>query len=246
MDEENEIKDLIKSKKKSKLMDKILESNKVEIIIKRIQDLSDSIKKLIVEKLNLDDEEKEGRLFVILFAIIVFTMISIITLVLLTPLVGIHLIFLFIRYSIFLLYKIIKNKRFEIRKYLHHKFPTSNIFKEKEEFETNYNFTNIIFKEVEEIIQKMDMLNLSVEEKGSISIRLKQIILLVEKEDGNMKHELHNLKVKQEIITVLSNIEYMLEEYQRKEQDEFYITKNNLLTTLDKAIEESNKVLRKV
>ncbi len=245
MEEEKEIKDLLKENKKPKLIDKILNSNKTETIIRRIKDLSDSIKTLIVTKLNLNSEEKEGKLFIILFAVILLVMISFLTLILLTPLVGIHLIFLFLRYSIFILYKIIKTKGNEINKYLRHKFPNSNVFKEKKEYITNNNFSNIIFKEVERLIQEMEKLNLTSKEQSKISLRLKEIVLLVRKEDGTIEQELYTLNIKQEIISMLSDIEYLLHEYELRNKDEFYNTRNELLETLDESIETDSKVYKK-
>ena len=245
MNEEREIKDLLKETKKPKLIDKILESNKTEIIINRIRDLSSSIKNLIVKKLNLNTE-KEGKLFIILFAIILFVMISIITLILLTPLVGIHIIFSIVKYSVVILYKIIKNKGFEIKKYLKHKFPNSNVFKETRKYKTNNNFSNIIFKEVEKLIQKMDKLNLSSQEKAQISIRLKEIILLVKEEDGTIEQELYTLNIKRQIASMLSDIEYLLQEYQVRNNNEFYNTKNQLLETLDEVIETKPKIYQKI
>ena len=244
MNEEKEVKDLLKKNKKTKLIDKILESNKIEIIINRIRDFSNSIKNLIVEKLHLNNEEKEGKFFIILFAIILFIMLSIITIILLTPLVGIHLIFLLVKYSIFLLYKIIKNKGYEIKKYLSHKFPKANLLKEKKEFNTNYSFSNIIFKEVEDLIVKMDKLNLTNEEKGKIALRLKEIVLLIKKEDGTIKQELYNLEKKQKVVAILTEIDSLLDEYKKIEQDEFYSYRNDLLESLDSYLDDKPKIYK--
>ena len=246
MDEEKEIKEILKEQKKPKLIDKILNSNKTETIIRRIKDLSDSIKNLIVTKLNLNNEEKEGKLFIILFAVILLVMISVLTIILLTPLVGIHLIFLFLRYSIFILYKIIKTKGNEINKYLRHKFPNSNIFQEKKEFETNNNFSNVVFMEIERLIQEMEKLNMSSSEQDKISLRLKEILLLVRKEDGTIEQELYTLKTKQQIASMLSDIEYLLQEYESRKKDNFYNTRNDLLETLDETISLNSKVYQKL
>ncbi len=246
MNEEKEVKKILKENKKNNIIEKILESHKTEIIINRIEDLSDSIKNLIVTKLQLNNEEKEGKLFIILFALILFIVISIITIILLTSLVGIHLIFLLVKYSIILLYKIIKNKKYEIKKYLSHKFPKTILFTEKQEYITNNTFSDIIFKEVEQLIIKMDKLNLSNEEKASIAIRLKEIVLLVKKEDGTIKQELYNLEIKQKIAFCLSEIDNFLNEYKNKEQDNFNITKNNILENIDNYLKESPKVYQKI
>ena len=87
----------------------------------------------------------------------------------------------------------------------------------------------------------MDSIDMPNEEKAKIALRLKEIVLLVKKEDGTIKHELYNLEIKEKIASALSDIEYLLNEFKRKEQDEFNITKNNLIENL----ENSYKIYKK-
>ncbi len=248
-EELKEIKGILKSEKKPKLIDKILESNKLEKVILKILDLSSSIKQTIVTKLKLDNEEKEGKLFIILFALIILIMLSVIRLLLLTPLFGINLIFNLVKYSLFFvvwLHRIIKNKGHEIKIYLRHKFPNVTMFEEKDEFHTNNNFSSIIFKEIERLIQKMESIKLTKEETAKIALRLKEIVLLVRKEDGTLEQELYTLNIKQTIASSLSDIDYLLEECKKREKDNFYNSRNNLLENLDNVIEEVSKTYRKV
>lgn len=164
---------------------------------------------------------------------------------------SLNLIFYLFKYSFFslsLLYKIIKNKGLVIKKYLSKLFPQSEILKENQnEFQVSSNFSNLIFREVNNLIKRIDKMNLTLDEEKDLALKLKEIVLLVQEEDGTIEHELDLLEVKKKITSKLSQIEYFLnnKEIKEKQQKEFSDTRDLLVENLDDIIEKDVKSYQK-
>ena len=101
-----EIKDLkqeISSIKHPKL-NKLLQSEKLDLIITKVQEIYQNISNKLILKYNLEDELKQGKIFTILIAMIAFILLIIVTVfsvVTLNSIIGIGLIFSFFRQIIF-------------------------------------------------------------------------------------------------------------------------------------------------
>ena len=232
-----ELEDIIKENKKHTILDKIFESKKIDTIIRKIQNIYNKIYQELFIKLDLKNDLKQGKLFTILVAVISLITFTIILFFLMNSLLGLNLIFTLFKYFIFSLnwlYKIIKSKGILIKKYLSKLFP-----------QTESNFSNIVLNDVNNLVKRINKFHLSLEEEKELAIKLKEIVLMVQKEPETIEDELKLLKIKQEIAGRISEVEWILEEKEKTREDEFQMEKDNLLTNLDNLIEPSKKYILK-
>ena len=111
-----------------KFIDKILESKRIETLIKKIHQQYEELQNKIIQKYHLKDELKQGKIFMIILIILCCVPLSIIGYLFISSLLGINLIFSIFKNSILLvrsiyiyikwLYTIIKNKGKVIKKYV--------------------------------------------------------------------------------------------------------------------------------
>ncbi len=247
-----ELEGIIQENKKHTLLDKVFESKKIDVIIKKVQNIYNKIYQELFIKLDLKNDLKQGKLFTILVAIISLITLTIILFVLMNSLLGLNLIFTLFKYSLFSLnwlYKIIKNKGILIKKYLSNLFPQSELLKNKEEnkFQTNSNFTNLIFNEINNLVKRINKMNLDLEEEKELVVKLKEIVLMLQNEDGTFEQEIKFLDTKQEIAKRLSEVECFLnnKELEDKNQDEFLVHKETIIEDLDNLIENDTKSFQK-
>ena len=247
-----ELEDIIQENKKHTLLDKVFESKKIDTFIRKIQNIYNKIYQELFIKLDLKNDLKQGKLFTILVAAISLITLTIILFFLMNSLLGLNLIFTLFKYSLFSLnwlYKIIKSKGILIKKYLSNLFPQSELLKNKEEnkFQTNSNFTNLIFSEVNNLVKRINQMNLDLEEEKKSVVKLKEIVLMLQNEDGTFEHEIKFLDTKQEIAKRLNEVEYFLnnKELETKNQDEFLVEKETIIEDLDNLIENDTKSFQK-
>ena len=247
-----ELENIIQENKKQTLLDKIFESKKIDTFIRKIQNIYNKIYQELFIKLDLKNDLKQGKLFTILVAIISLITLTVILFFLMNSLLGLNLIFTLFKYSLFSLnwlYKIIKNKGILIKKYLSNLFPQSELLKSHEEnkFQTNSNFTNLIFNEVNILVKRINKMNLDLEEEKELVMKLKEIVLMLQNEDGTFEQEIKLLNTKQEIAMRLSEVEYFLnnKELEDKNQDEFLVQKETIIEDLDNLIENDTKSFQK-
>ena len=118
----NDLKQDISSIKHPRL-NKILESDKIDNVITKVQEFYSNLSSKLIIKYNLKDELKQGKIYTIIIAILAFIMlvvISLFSIVTVNSIIGVALIFSFIRQIIFCIswgYTIIKNKGKMIKKY---------------------------------------------------------------------------------------------------------------------------------
>ena len=74
------LKQEIDKDKKTRLIDKILESQKMENIINKVTDFYHNTTEKIFNKYNLHDELKQGKIFMILVGFLAFLLLVVITL----------------------------------------------------------------------------------------------------------------------------------------------------------------------
>ena len=247
-----ELEDIIQENKKHTLLDKVFESKKIDVIIKKVQNIYNKIYQELFIKLDLKNDLKQGKLFTILVAIISLITLTIILFFLMNSLLGLNLIFTLFKYSLFSLnwlYKIIKSKGILIKKYLSNLFPQSELLKSQEEnkFQTNSNFTNLIFNEVNNLVKRINHMNLDLEEEKELVMKLKEIVLMLQTEDGTFEQEIKFLDTKQEIAKRLNEVEYFLnnKEMEDKNQDEFLVQKETIIEDLDNLVENDTKSFQK-
>lgn len=247
-----ELENIIQENKKHTLLDKIFESKKIDTFIRKIQNIYNKIYQELFIKLDLKNDLKQGKLFTILVAIISLITLTIILFFLMNSLLGLNLIFTLFKYSLFSLnwlYKIIKSKGILIKKYLSNLFPQSELLKSQEEnkFQTNSNFTNLIFNEVNNLVKRINHMNLDLEEEKELVMKLKEIVLMLQTEDGTFEQEIKFLDTKQEIAKRLNEVEYFLnnKEMEDKNQDEFLVQKETIIEDLDNLVENDTKSFQK-
>ena len=177
----NNLKHEISSLKHPRI-NKILESDKIDIIINKIQDIYHKISSKLILKYNLEDELKQGKIYTILIALITFILLIIISVfftVALNSIIGIGLIFTFFRNVIFCIswgYTIIKNKGKTIKKYLSNLFPNSKILKEDKVRKKIPLYEENILYQIEDFIEDINKNNIDINIQKEIYIKLKEII----------------------------------------------------------------------
>lgn len=196
------------TKIKNKLIDKLLESKEIDKLIEKIQNLYQRISEQLFIKYDLKNELKQGKIFTILIAILIFLFLIVLTvffIIMLNSLLGLNLIFSMLKYSIFIIkwvYTIIKNKGKVIQKYLGNLFPNSKILKEESIQITNLLVTekNII-KEIEELIRRIENIddNYSNSKKEFI-FEIQGVTGFLKVQNKDLKKELDSLEYKMKII----------------------------------------------
>ena len=235
------------SKIKHPRISKILESDKIDKVITKIQNLYHKIADKLIIKYNLEDELKQGKIFTILIAIIAFILLIIISVfftVTLNSIIGIGLLFSVFRQIVFCIrwgYTIIKNKGKTIKKYLSNLFPNSKMLKEEKIRKKIPLYEENILYQIEDFIEVVNKTNLDLEVEKEITIKLKEIVNMLNLNNLGFNEEIHNFEYKKEIASKLSDV-YML--YQNsinsnKRQEDFMELKNDV-------IEQINEVENKV
>ena len=228
-------------------INKILESDKIDIIINKIQNIYHNISSKLILKYNLEDELKQGKIFTILIALLFFITLIVITLlftITLNSIIGLGLIFSFFRQIIFCFkwgYTIIKNKGKVIKKYLSNLFPNSKILKEDKVRKKIPLYEENILYQIEDFIEEINKNNIDTNIQKDIYIKLRDIINNLNYKNIDFKDEIHSLEYKQNIQNKLSNVYeiYYKYLYNKKRQEEFNVLKNDIQ---EQIIEQENKI----
>ena len=228
-------------------INKILESDKIDIIINKIQNIYHNISSKLILKYNLEDELKQGKIFTILIALLFFITLIVITLlftITLNSIIGLGLIFSFFRQIIFCFkwgYTIIKNKGKVIKKYLSNLFPNSKILKEDKVRKKIPLYEENILYQIEDFIEEINKNNIDTNIQKDIYIKLRDIINNLNYKNIDFKDEIHSLEYKQNIQKRLSNAYeiYYKYLYNKKRQEEFNVLKNDIQ---EQIIEQENKI----
>ncbi|MBQ8472877.1 MAG: hypothetical protein IJ501_05185 [Bacilli bacterium] len=170
------------AKDKKKLFDKLQESDKIDKLILKVNNIYHNISDKLLIKYDLKNELKQGKLFTILIAILAFIFLIIITaffVIMLNSLLGLNFIFSIIKYTLFILkwsYTILKNKGNVIKKYLANLFPNSKLLNTTKEDELLIDYQNLILEEVDDLIEKVSNMNIDLKTKKEILIKIKEKI----------------------------------------------------------------------
>ena len=229
------------SKIKHPRISKILESEKIDLVITKIQNLYHQITNKIIVKYNLQDELKQGKIFTILIALLSFIFLIIISVffaVTLNSIIGIGLIFSFIRQIIFCFkwgYTIFKNKGTTIKKYLANLFPNSKILKEVKERKNIPLYEEQILYEIEDLIDVLNKSHLDLETEKEITVKLKNIVNKLNLNNLNIKDDINSLEYKKDIANSLADIYKLYQDNltRNNRQIEFIELKNDVLEQIN-------------
>ena len=237
------LKQEIDKDKKIRLIDKILESQKMENIINKVTDFYHNTTEKIFNKYNLHDELKQGKIFMILVGFLAFLLLVVITLffgITLNSLLGVNLLFAFIRSTIFCFkwgYTIIKNKGNLIKKYLINLFPNSKILESKKEIENEQIsiFADTVLEQVKKIIDNIENEKLDTNIKKEIILKLKNIVDKVRINDLSFEDDANSYALKKEICNNLAEIEFLIDKYTKEKQlnDNLVIKQEEIQEKLD-------------
>ena len=235
-----EIKDEI-SKVKHPRISKILESDKIDKIISKIQNLYRRITDKLIVKYNLEDELKQGKIFTILFALLTFIFLVVITVfftVTLHSIIGIGLLFSVFRQIVFCIkwgYTILKNKGKTIKKYLADLFPNSKILQEEHIRKKIPLYEENILYQIEDFIEELDKANLDMEIEKEITIKLKEVINMLDLNNLSFQDEIKSLEYKNEVSEKLAEINKIYQDQinLKRRQDEFINLKNDLIEQIN-------------
>ena len=225
------------------LIDKLLQSKEIDKLINKIQDIYHSIAEKLFIKYDLKNELKQGKLFTIIIASLIFIYLVIITIffvIMLNSLIGINLIFSLVKYSLFFIkwgYTIIKNKGSVIQKYLANLFPNNKSLQPKEKvIEELPPFEASIILEIENILTKLDNIDLDKGSEKEIILDLKSIVQDLKLEDQTFINEIKNLSFKQDICNRLNLINLRIDNISGKllQEQKFMEVKNNVLDKLER------------
>ena len=207
--EEVELKELQKSLNpyiKKTLIDKIFESEAIDKLIYFFHDMYKKISEKLLIKYDLKNELKQGKIFTIVIALLIFFFLILITIffvIMLNSLLGINLIFQIFKYSIFLIkwgYTLLKSKGNVIKKYLANLFPNNKLLNENNDIKIVGLpvFETYVLKEIDNIVNNLkyiDESNLSI--KKEVAIKLKNI---VEKMELKAEESIKDLTYKSNLI----------------------------------------------
>lgn len=225
------------------LIDKLLQSKEIDKLINKIQDIYHSIAEKLFIKYDLKNELKQGKLFTIIIASLIFIYLVITTIffvIMLNSLIGINLIFSLVKYSLFFIkwgYTIIKNKGSVIQKYLANLFPNNKSLQPKEKvIEELPPFEASIILEIENILTKLDNIDLDKGSEKEIILDLKSIVQDLKLEDQTFINEIKNLSFKQDICNRLNLINLRIDNISGKllQEQRFMEVKNNVLDKLER------------
>ena len=241
-----EIKDSI-SKVKHPRISKILESNKIDFVITKIQNIYYKIYDKLVVKYNLEDEIKQGKIFTILFALLTFILFVVVTVfftLTLHSIIGIGLIFSVFRQIVFCLkwgYTIIKNKGKNIKKYLSNLFPNSKILQEVNVRKKIPLYEEQILYQIEDLLDILNKEKLPLELEKEISLKLKELVNMLHLDNLDFKDEIKSMEYKKSVSNKLVEIEMLYQNYiyKKNQEDEFIELKNDVIEQIN---ELDNKV----
>lgn len=244
-----EIKDLkheITSIKHPKL-NKLLQSEKLDLIITKVQEIYQNISNKLILKYNLEDELKQGKIFTILIAMIAFILLIIVTVfsvVTLNSIIGIGLIFSFFRQIVFCIkwgYTIIKNKGKIIKKYLSNLFPNSKILQEEKARKNIPLYEEQILYQIEDFIDELNKNSINLEIEKEITIELKKIVEELNLASFSFEEDYKSLEYKRNIQNRLTNLYNLYQDNinKKERQEEFLELRNDVLEQID---EVNNKV----
>ena len=225
------------------LIDKLLQSKEIDKLINKIQDIYHSIAEKLFIKYDLKNELKQGKLFTIIIASLIFIYLVITTIffvIMLNSLIGINLIFSLVKYSLFFIkwgYTIIKNKGSVIQKYLANLFPNNKSLQPKEKvIEELPPFEASIILEIENILTKLANIDLDKCSEKEIILDLKSIVQDLKLEDQTFINEIKNLSFKQDICNRLNLINLRIDNISGKllQEQKFMEVKNNVLDKLER------------
>ena len=213
-----------------KFIDKILESKRIETLIKKIHQQYEELQNKIIQKYHLKDELKQGKIFMIILIILCCVPLSIIGYLFISSLLGINLIFSIFKNSILLvrsiyiyikwLYTIIKNKGKVIKKYVKTSLSKTDLEKKdleleqeltKENVEEDQNLELII-----ELMSKIDKIYSLDLQKDIVEV-LKKIVL--ELNASNDSEEIL-IKLNKKIDEYLGSLEKLNSRYTNYEEME--------------------------
>lgn len=245
-EELKEIKDDIEKIKHPRLS-RILQSEKIDLIITKIQNIYHKITDKLIIKYNLEDELKQGKIFTILVALIMFILLIVLTVffaVTLNSIIGVGLIFSFFRQIVFCLkwgYTIIKNKGKIIKKYLSNLFPNSNILKEEKVRKSIPLYEEQILYQIEDFLDLLNKANLDLEIEKEITIKLKDVVNILNINNIGFNKEIYSLDTKKEIANILSEVNMLYQNNINRNNQimEFQELKNDVLEQIK---EVDNKV----
>ena len=228
-------------------INKILESEKIDNIITKIQNIYHKITDKLIIKYNLEDEIKQGKIFTILIAMLMFIVLVVISVffaLTLNSILGIGLVFSFIRQIVFCIkwgYTIIKNKGTTIKKYLSNLFPNSKLLQEVQERKKIPLYEEQIIYEIEDFIDVLNKSNLDLNVEKEITIKLKNIVEKLNLNNLDFKDEMNSLEYKQEIASSLADIYKLYQDnlIKNRQQEEFITLKNDVLEQIN---EVENKI----
>ncbi len=186
-------------------LNKILQSEKLDLIITKVQEIYQNISNKLIIKYDLEDELKQGKIFTILIAMIAFMLLIIVTVfsvVTLNSIIGIGLIFSFFRQIIFCFkwgYTIIKNKGKIIKKYLSNLFPNSKILQEEKIRKNIPLYEEQILYQIEDFIEELNKNSIDLEIEKEITIELKKIVEELNLASFNFEEDYKSLEYKRNI-----------------------------------------------
>ena len=225
------------------LIDKLLQSKEIDKLINKIQDIYHNIAEKLFIKYDLKNELKQGKLFTIIIASLIFIYLVITTIffvIMLNSLIGLNLIFSLVKYSLFFIkwgYTIIKNKGSVIQKYLANLFPNNKSLQPKETKRVNLPpFETIIIMEIESILNSLNSFNFDTLTEKEIILDLQSIVQDLKLEDQTFINEIKNLSYKQDICNRLNLINLRIDNISGKllQEQQFMEVKNNVLDKLER------------
>ena len=227
--------------KKNRKLSKVLESDKIDSIIEKTQNLYHKITNKLIVKYNLEDELKQGKIFTILIALITFIMLIILSTffaITLNSIIGIGLIFSFIRQIVFCLnlgYTIIKNKGSIIKRYLSNLFPNSRVLKEEKDRRNIPLYEEAILYQIEDFIEELNKSNIDLEIEKDITLRLKSIVESLNIKSLDFKDEIKSLEEKQRIQKELTEIYFLFQNsiIKKERKEDFLDLKNDVLEQIN-------------
>ncbi len=249
-----DLKDNLNYNSKITIFDKLSQSDLIDKLISKLQQLYHQITDKLFNRFDLKNELKQGKIYTIIMAAIIFLILILIStffVIMLNSILGINLIFSMLKYSLFFIkwgYTILKSKGKLILKYLSNLFPNSKILKQSKniKIENIPFFETTILNNIQELINKLESFDLDVNLEKEIILKLKSILGMLRLEDETFLNEIKSLEYKQKIIKRLNEISYEIDLLKKKseEQKHFQEVKIELNERLDEEI--NRKVYKKM
>lgn len=229
------------SKIKHPKLNKIFESEKIDVVIDKVLKIYHNITDKLIVKYNLEDELKQGKIFTILIAIIslVLLIISFVFFtVALNSIIGIGLVFSFFSQVLFCLkwgYTIIKSKGKIIKKYLSNLFPNSKLFNDKKIRTDIPLYEEQILYQIEDFIELLSKTSLDLEVEKEIIFKLRKVINMLNYNKVEFKEEIKSLEYKREIACILNDLNMLYQNNINKntKKEKFLELKNDVLEQIN-------------